>query len=732
MRVRCALLFVMIAVFGAVPTDSCSFSEGPMFVFRRRPDAPIAAFISGRLGVLMPTYARSYLVVAWRHLAGKPLAEAETKGTLAYYTGRLGDNELPARPHRDPLEQWMEVRNTVIASDSRPSYYRAPQYFYIVNCTGDAFLTAAATLKSRIAEFGIGHPGVRDWVEAQNAVFSNCEQTGTAPSPATDALPAAFRLDRDYQIAAASFYGLEFDRAHEQFLAVSRDRASPWRRIARIVAARALIRKAMLSNREAVDSAVLTQADQELRAILADADMQGLHGAASELEDYVQLWLDPAARRAELGREIAGGRLTQHALTDYVALSDKDMPASDEMTDWITTFRPWARNEHRPPENAKVFAHAIERWESTHSLPWLVAAIAHASTGDTHLAEVLAAAANVPPSSPAFLTVAYHRARLLLDRGDAAIAKGELDRVLALPEGEMGMSARNSFRALRLPLADSLTTFVKDAVRLPAGTDMNAVADPPYEALFDADAAVVFNQALPLASLIEASRVEGLPDSIRAQLVAAAFTRAIVLGRTNIALQLVPEMHHQFDNEVNVKDRLNRFAAAPAGRRRIEALDLLLHVPGLSPFITPYEGRVNEKTPMTDLIHSFRHENWWCERGLDHGAVIYPQYVHSRAALHVPAFANAQPLRDAYAAEETDLGISGASFMLRGAMTWAKEYPDDAGVPEALSLAIRGTQWACPDAATKKLAASAFDVLHGRYGATTWAQQTRHWYDGRD
>jgi hypothetical protein len=723
-------MFVMFAVFGAVPTDSCSFSEGPVFAFRKRPDAPIASFVSGRLGILMPTYARSYLVVAWRSIAGKPLSEAETKAVMAYYIGRLGDKELPARPFRDPLDRWLEVRNSVIASESRPSYYRRPDYFSVVNCTADAFLTAAATLKSRIAEFGIGHPGVRSWVEAQNAVFSNCDEPGTPPSPAAEALPAAFRLDRDYQIAAASFYDFEFDRAHEQFLAVSRDGASPWRRIARIVAARALIRKAMLANREGVDFAVLKQADQELRAILADHDMRGLRGAASDLEDYVQLWLHPAARRAELGRALAAGPLTEHALTDYLALLDKNLPASDEMTDWIGTFRPWKMNEHRPARDAEAFAHAIERWESTHSLPWLVAAIAHASTGDVHLADVLNAAANVPPSSPAFQTVAYHRARLLVDRGETATAKNELDRVLTLPDGDLGLSARNSFRALRLPLDTSLSAFVNDAVRLPVGTDMQAVADPPYEALFDADAAVVFNQALPLASLIEATRVDGLPDSIRAHLVAAAFTRAIVLGRTDIALAIVPGMHRFFDDEAGVKDRLNRFAAAPPGRRRIEALDLLLHVPGLSPFIEPYEGRVNQRTPMTQLIHSSAHENWWCTGGLDRGAIIYPQYVHDRVEPRAPAFA--QPLRDAYAVEAKDLGISGASFMLRGAITWAKEYPDDAGVPEALSLAIRGTQWACPDAATKKLAASAFDVLHGRYGSTTWAQQTRHWYDGRD
>ncbi|MEA2329743.1 MAG: hypothetical protein QOE68_4702, partial [Thermoanaerobaculia bacterium] len=351
--IRCTLLFVMLAVLGAVPTDSCSFEEGPAFVFPKRPDAPIASFIAGRLGVLMPTYARSYLVVAWRHLAGKPLSDAETKAALAYYTGRLGDKEFPVRPFHDPLDRWIEVRNTIIASDSRPSYYRAPDYFSMVNCTADAFLTAAATLKSRIAEFGISHPGVRSWVEAQNAVFSNCEGHGSVPSSAANVLPAAFRLDRDYQIAAASFYDFEFDRAHEQFLAVSRDHASPWRRIARIVAARALIRKAMLSNREAVDSDALKQADQELRAILADADMHGLHGAASELEDYVQLWLDPSGRRADLGRALAAGPLTNHALTDYLALSDRrQLPVSDEMTDWIFTFRPWSMNEHRPPKNA--------------------------------------------------------------------------------------------------------------------------------------------------------------------------------------------------------------------------------------------------------------------------------------------------------------------------------------------------------------------------------------------
>jgi hypothetical protein len=110
---------------------------------------------------------------------------------------------------------------------------------------------------------------------------------------------------------------------------------------------------------------------------------------------------------------------------------------------------------------------------------------------------------------------------------------------------------------------------------------------------------------------------------------------------------------------------------------------------------------VNQQSPVTNLIHGPEHENWWCGPG-------------------------------AVAANEKDLQISGASFMLRGAMAWAKSYPDDPGVPEALALAIQGTQWACPDDQTKKLAASAFELLHSRYGATKWAQQTKYWYSGRD
>jgi hypothetical protein len=728
----CALLFTAFAILIAWPTDSCSFSEGPAFVFAKRPDAPISAYVAGRLGILMPTFAHSHLVVAWRYLAGKPLSEVEQKAMRAYYHERLREPRLAEQgPNRDAVGEWVAVRDSVVVSTSRPSNYRTEEMFFsVVNCTDDAFFTASATLRSRIAEFGIKHPGVRSWVEAQNAVFSNCQSRSTKPEPAATSLPVTFQHDRNYQIAAAAFYAADFDHAHDLFLAVSREKASPWRRIARLVAARALIRKGVMGNFDGFDRDSLKGADQELRAILADEDMRSLHRAASELEDYVQLHLAPEVQRAKLVQAIVSGHITQHDLTDFVTVFDKFPNASDEMTDWINTFSVWSRGEHAPLQDAKAFAHAMERWQSKHTLPWLVASIANATKADVHVDDLLEAAAKVEPSSPAFPMAAYHRARLLLDRGQTDSAKRDLDRILALPEDALGASARNLFRELRMPLAASFDEFVNDAARLPAGTDLEGLPDPPYEPLFDADSAIVFNQALPLAVLIEAARAPKLPDSIRAQLIAAAFTRAIVLGRTEVALSLVPEMHAHFDGAI--KEPLSRFAAALPSRRRIEALDLLLHAPGLSPFVTSHEGRVNMQAPLTELIHSSEHANWWCVGGLSHSEVIYPKYVARRAALHVPKFAQARAMRGAFAAEEKDLRISGASFMLRGAITWAKEYPDDARVPEALATAISGTRWGCPDTATSTLASSAFDLLHSRYGATKWARQTKHWYSGRD
>jgi len=71
---RC--LALLIVTLGAVgPAAACVDEYWAVFTDARRPDAPLDAFARGRLGVLLPSYATAYLVVAYRHLSGHPLAE---------------------------------------------------------------------------------------------------------------------------------------------------------------------------------------------------------------------------------------------------------------------------------------------------------------------------------------------------------------------------------------------------------------------------------------------------------------------------------------------------------------------------------------------------------------------------------------------------------------------------------------------------------------------------------
>src|ERR1019366_9957527 len=56
--------------------------------------------------------------------------------------------------------------------------------------------------------------------------------------------------------------------------------------------------------------------------------------------------------------------------------------------------------------------HALEKWRSTHSVPWLVAALDKIKEGDTGPEDLMNAAVGIPADSAAYVTVAYHRARL--------------------------------------------------------------------------------------------------------------------------------------------------------------------------------------------------------------------------------------------------------------------------------------------------------------------------------
>src|SRR5262252_2994922 len=147
------------------------FIAAAIFTYTKHPDLPMKGFAGGELGVLQPTYARSYLAVAYRYLSGDALNPEEQKAVAALWAERLNSGPQDTDAMSKP---WTDARNSLSAAgpaqqirDLFRSVDNKDSYQQYMNCTPGAFQTAAATLSKRIERFGANSPEVRDWVEAQ-------------------------------------------------------------------------------------------------------------------------------------------------------------------------------------------------------------------------------------------------------------------------------------------------------------------------------------------------------------------------------------------------------------------------------------------------------------------------------------------------------------------------------------------------------------------------------------
>src|SRR6185503_49773 len=98
-------------------------------------------------------------------------------------------------------------------------------YQSIQNCLDDAFASAMVTAKARLASFGgAASSQMREWLRAQDAVFTNCPGGPLVlPEPAPAGADALTKADRAYQTAAAYFYATRYAEAASGFRAIAGD-----------------------------------------------------------------------------------------------------------------------------------------------------------------------------------------------------------------------------------------------------------------------------------------------------------------------------------------------------------------------------------------------------------------------------------------------------------------------------------------------------------------------------
>jgi hypothetical protein len=750
---------VAVAFLTAPPASACGpFFTDAIFVFTKHPDFPLETFAAGKLGVVSPTWARSYLVAAYRNLSGAPLSEPEAKGIKALWDARL--NLGYDAGDEDWVKNWNEARKKVPGAPAAPEVraYRnrekPNEYESFLNCQQDAFTNAEAILNERIARFGADSAQVRSWLAAQDTVFMNCGGGRHIPPEAsTEApdLPPLLRADRAYQIAAANFYSTNFDEAKQLFDAIAKDKDSPYREMAAYVAARAMLRKGSLAENKESASPSLTDSENRLNAILKDTSLNRVHPAAARLLNLVRLRLHPETKLHEIAHTIVkrdASKDFRQDVWDYTVLMDKFLgdessdeepspkPAppslrTDDLSDWIVTIE---------DDSKEAAAHALQRFERGSSLPWLVAAIskAHGQSGAATINSLLGKARAVGNDSPAFATLAYHSARLLVESGRADEARTLLDKVLTNDRQSLDASATNSLMGQRVLLAQNLEQFLQFAQRKPtAFSDDDDGREIPGEEselteltkgaklFFDINTANVFNKAMPVAVTADAARSKTLTTNLRRDVTQAAFVRAALLDDREAANQtatMLPEFYPELREFLTAYQR----AATPEARR-FAAVFLALKFPGVRPYVSAGIGR----TSALSEIDSYR-DNYWCaEAPIPAGGdPSEDTEATKRKPIAVPEFLKpSQSLAAREFATLQGLGIA-PNYFSRMAIEWTEKNPTDPRSPEALHLAVRSTRYGCTDKDTGRWSKAAFDLLHRKYPNTTWARNTKYWFKG--
>ncbi len=737
---------------------ACALALGGTWAQACGPDLPYARFLvtdqpaddgayaRGRLGLLSANFSTANLVMAYRALRGLAPAESSLASPPGLGWGGPADAVAAWRAAREsthvaqrPDARWFYPADRALR--------RGDTYLFYANCQDDAFRNATRTLADRLHGEGGLTPAVRDWLAGQDSVFANCgyESTSVLPPPAPGGAPAWLVHDRAYQQAAARFYAGAFDDAAAAFGRIADDATSPYHALAAYLVARAHTRKGTLVGAAgAIDRAELLAARAQVERVLADPRLADVHAAARRLESFLDFRLDRPARLRDLSSALSAPTLARDAraqVVDFAKLNGWFRPteveslaargtAGIDLADWIATVR----------AGADGATHAVARWRAEHGAEWLVAALLDARGSDPAAVELAVAATQLPRTSPAYETATIARLRLALERGETDQARALLDACLAADPGAWTRSTWNLLHAQRGLLARDLAAFLVDAPRVPARIDNLYVGSPapdagldPARPLLDADGAFVLSECLPLAGLARLADGDALPVGLRGDVALAAWTRAVVLDLSPAEMARLTARLAQLRPGLDSSLAAYR-GAATAEARRFEAAWLVLTHPGCDVRVRPGLGRL-ARLDARDIYG----DQWWpapdslpvppASFSQDAYTLAWPgggqRALTELADRIVPAADRAQALR-----ERAALRAAGPApnWLCARVLAEVGRHPRDPRLPEALHRCVLATRYGVADARTRTWSRRAFDVLHARYGQTTWAKRTRYWY----
>lgn len=849
-------------------------SVTPIFEYENAPENPYENFANGNLGIIKPGFHRSVLYAAYRYINGGGFTTDDQKALVDVWQAEFDNKDYQNEDITDAVRTWVEKRQEIVGKDEKtPDIYTERNYAgydFFPNCTRNAFETATETLADRASAHGPSDAGVLGWVKGQDEVFTNCSTGKQSPDVAPPGSPDWLQKDRAYQIAAASFYSLDYEDAKRRFLDIAQDTDSPWQETASYLVARTLIRQASLTKDADKAAAYYSEAEQRLENFQSGK----FADSAERMIGLIKYRLRPKERVGELARKlmIQGGNTNfRQDVIDYTWLTDKfesevltaeekrkedeakqeeaknaassnqmtgadyanrlgqssntmnaaanamnaaanttaseykfhngarkvndddieinvysddgkenwsyyvranvtddeaiaegekisnqpfpdsiktrirearrngysqrfsngqqsghqvyygsekmtlsllpDYLRSDELTEWIYLY---------PIQDNEAYLYSLSKFRSVGSDLWLMTALSKADKNSTQLMRLLDAADKTSHMSPAYQTIAYHHARLLLDLGKVTEARKLIDEILRGSD-PLTISARNQFMALRLKLAESLPDFLTYSLRKPFAFDFDGETgtiqefidaekkwyDPKnndnkteeqYDQevedrfkneiqwqdrqMFDSDTITILNDHFPLSALMEVESSPAIPDYMRDRLAIPIWTRAVLFGDYVTAAKIAPEMVKYHPEFAELMARITA-AKTPAAQQNA-ILFFMLKNPILSPDVEDGMGKSDNE------FGEFDANDWWCAAYEDESA----DNSSAPKTSPRPAFLTAAQ-EQAVKTEHAKLKAIGDApkFLADKVMAWAKRSPLDRRIPESLYIVYEANGW---------------------------------------
>ncbi|MDQ1920294.1 hypothetical protein [Massilia pseudoviolaceinigra] len=747
----CALLWTAALPASASGGDSYQTNR---FASEFQP-ANAELFASGNLGVVPGSYWRVYHYLAYQAARGRALTSQQV-AALDLKTWHVSNSSEWAGvdPEKNNSETWVAARAPYAAQAGLPAvlpmdpHAETEDNETYLNCHSDAFRQAGVTMAARARLGAGGKPDAwfKLWLQGQDAVFSNCEERHHGPAANSPkrvvklprALPANapdwLKDDHAYQSAAANFYARNFDLARTQFQEIARQPKSPWQALAPYLAARTLIRKAVLEFplREQEPAApariaALAQARQELDA-LAPASVP-----ARQMGSLVAARLNPAERLAALARALDKepfGPDTPHMVSDYLLLMDKLLDtapnsivtAREPMTLWIASMqsgpvvRDLSQNQVKQllEQRAGALDAVRKSWIKQPDPLWMAPLLTMAGANELSAAERKAAAA-VPPTHPLYQTVQYHLARLALAEQHGERADQDLDRLLSAYGKQMSVATTNRFLALKMASAGTVDEFLKAAPRRPDPVERGEAIDAPedHASGTDADFGTAVWRHLPMSELKVLLKHPLLPPGWKPMLQETIFTRAIIFNDEDTALGLLDAVASTRKSTAHLYQRYRK-AASGAGRKLAGAL-ILVNTPELQPSVVNQDDKARF---------------WGC------GTHEQPPLA-AHMPVPAPRFLGAQRTAQAAREQETLLRLPlRTEFLAPVLLEWARIKPVDEEAPKALHFLVASTRMECPGGTAvpeeKQLRArysrEAYELTHKLYPASKWTKATKYYY----